>query len=120
MFKFLNLFKKNPVVSLKPSPKRMYVIVRGDLSTEYRMVQGAHALAQLAIDNPDDLLEWKNEYLIFLKVWNYKALVRLFCDFELNGYDVAKFDEPDLNGQLTAIALYTEIDNPLIKDLPLA
>ncbi|MFW6219839.1 MAG: hypothetical protein ACOC33_03285 [bacterium] len=98
----------------------MYVIVRGDLSTEYRMVQGAHALAQVAINNPVDFEKWGNEYLIFLKVWNYNSIVSLFYKLLSEGYAITKFNEPDLNGQMTAIALYTEVDNPLIKNLPLA
>jgi len=162
MFLFSKPFKK------KSSPKRMYVIVRGDLSTEYRMVQGAHALAQLLIDNPDvnfpgsmsagdfprnfqlalgyhsantnifqmrsrhdntgewddwvslDLLEWKNKYLIFLKARNLKALVSLYYKLQGQGYKISKFNGPDLNDHVTAIALYTEVDNPLIKHLPLA
>lgn len=115
MFSFFKSFKK------KPSPKRMYVIVRGDLSTEYRMVQGAHALAQLSIENPDDFLKWNNQYLIFLKVWNFKSLYKLYTDLIRDGYhNTSRFHEPDLDGQITALALYTEIDNPLIRDLPLA
>lgn len=32
--------------------KSMYILVRKDLAQTYKLVQGAHALAQYALENP--------------------------------------------------------------------
>jgi len=80
------------------------------------MVQGAHALAEYAIKFPNQFHQWNNGYLIFLSVFNLKALK----DLRLNLYDkdAAVFCEPDLDNQITAIAIYD--DGRLVKGLPLA
>ena len=46
--------------------KKMYVLVRKDLPSTYRMVQGAHAVAEYLLRYPDT--EWKNGTLVFLGV----------------------------------------------------
>lgn len=100
-----------------PIEPRMYVIVRRDLSETYRMVQGTHALAQYALEHPDLLKEWSNEYLIFLSVFNLKALREL--KMNLTGkVEFSTFYEPDLDNQETAIALYDT--GYFVKGLPLA
>lgn len=37
---------------------RMYVLVRLDLAEDYRMVQGAHALAKYALEHPSEFKTW--------------------------------------------------------------
>ena len=97
---------------------RMYVIIRGDLHPTYAMVQGSHALIEFALDYPEKFKRWKNEYLIFLKVWNLNALVDFGCELAKNKYDFSYFKEPDLQGQITAIAIYD--NGKAVDGLPLA
>jgi hypothetical protein len=80
----------------------------------YQAVQGAHAVAQFIIDHPDS--EWKNDYLIFLAVDDEGDLKEmeghLFFDNELLSKEkqipYSTYHEPDLDNQLTAIAVYTK------------
>jgi hypothetical protein len=100
----------------------MYVIVRNDLSASYKMVQGAHALADFALRYPDEMEKWGNNTLIFLAVPSYRALIDLqqvlgpLCS--KRDIPVVSFDEVDLDYQLTALCLYC--DELLLADLPLA
>jgi len=98
---------------------RMYVIVRGELSETYRLVQGAHALAQFAMAHPVEFDEWNNQYLIFLKVFNKNALID-FIVYTLSKHNVpySLFREPDLDDQVTAVALYD--NGKVVEGLPLA
>lgn len=104
---------------------RMYVLVRQDLAETYRMVQGAHALQQYNNDARYNtncrqalLNIWNNQYLIFLGVPNLITLKD--WDKRLNAANIcfSKFNEPDLDGQLTAIACINT--GEIFDDLPLA
>lgn len=82
---------------------KMYVIVRNDLAVAYRCVQGAHALAQYAIEYPSRFKKWNNHTLIFLAVPNLimlRELYRLMLD---NSIVMSQFFEPDLDQQITAL-----------------
>lgn len=96
----------------------MYVIVRRDLSETYRMVQGAHALAQYAMDNRLKFEKWNNEYLIYLSVFNLLELENLYAKLLGNRKICSCFKEPDLYGHMTAIALYDT--GEILNHLPLA
>jgi hypothetical protein len=96
--------------------KKMYIICRNDLSSSYKMVQGAHALAKYAIEYPKEFKKWNNGYLIFLAVPNLKALEDSCLSFCY--CNASYFREVDLYLQLTAIAYYGEGD--FLSNLPLA
>jgi hypothetical protein len=101
---------------MKKSNKRMYVIVRRDLSETYRLVQGSHALAAFALQHPNDFKEWKNHYLIVLSVRNLIELRKyIFKKWYLNH---SIFYEPDLENQPTALACYC--DGKIFSKLKLA
>lgn len=88
-----------------PTPK-MYVLVRLDLAETYRIVQGSHALAQFALDNPTLFSMWKNGTIVYLGVRGLKDLKGWLPKLsEANKY-YSPFYEPDLDGQLTGIACY--------------
>jgi len=46
--------------------KKMYAIVRNDLPTKYRMVQGTHAVAEFLLHGPET--DWDNGTLVFVSV----------------------------------------------------
>ena len=103
---------------------RLYVLTRKDLSESlslsYQAVQGAHAVAQFAIENPADNRVWNNNYLIFLEVDNLEHLQ--FWEWKLDQLDVvmSKWYEPDLNNELTAIAVYpADRNNGIFSSLKL-
>jgi hypothetical protein len=89
-----------------PIQKKMYVLVRNDLSETYRLVQGAHAVAQFGIIQRIEFEKWNNSTIVFLGIRNLRDM-RMW---ETKVYDEvlphACFKEPDLDGQITAIACY--------------
>lgn len=101
---------------------KVYVIVRNDLSPSYKMVQGAHALAQFALNYPLTFKTWENQTLIFLGVSTYRALCTLYDTLKNDqytyGYIPSKWCEPDLDNQLTAFCFVGE--SVLINELTLA
>jgi hypothetical protein len=96
----------------------MYVLVRADLSETYRIVQGSHALAQYALDFPEQFKIWGNSTIVFLKVRNLLELKAWHAKVSESGKIHRSFHEPDLEGQLTAIACYD--DGIIFKELKTA
>lgn len=101
---------------------RLYVILREDLA--YKYIQGQHAVAQYALEHPESLRDWDNEYLINLSVFNGLALKNVLDDIkaDVDGLiDCACFSvfyEPDLMSSLpTAIAIYENGDGGVAKFL---
>ncbi len=91
--------------------------MRKDLDHSYRMVQGAHAVAQYLIDFPQS--DWNNQTLIFLLVDNEEHLKSYEQKLLIKGItEYSKFYEPDIGNQLTSIAVYT--DEKIFKRLSLA
>lgn len=74
-------------------------------------LQGGHAVAQWLLEHPNQ--NWNNNYLIYLYADLDKWRVRL----DLTNKDYSTFHEPDLNNQLTAIAL--QDDGRMFKKLKL-
>lgn len=84
----------------------MYVLVRLDLSETYRLVQGSHALAQLALNAPTAFQMWGNSTIVYLGVRGLKDLRIWREKLEAEKLCAVPFFEPDLDDQLTAIACY--------------
>jgi len=116
--------------------KRLYILTRNDLGNvykkddnvtlfdpSYQAVQGAHAVAQFMMEHPDN--EWKNGYLIFLAVEDEGDLKEWRGDLQVDNYmkssekqvPFSLFYEPDLDNQLTAIAVYT--NGRMFRKLPI-
>ena len=98
--------------------RRMYVLVRVDLENIYRCVQGCHALAQFAIDHPDEFRQWNNGYLIFLGIRFPREIIEWKQRLWLANKKFSSFSEPDQDGVNTAIACYDT--GEIFKDLRLA
>lgn len=88
--------------------KKLFILVRKDLKRSSPAVQAGHAVAQFMLEYPNS--EWKNGYLIYLKVrdlaelkyWKGQAMT---CTIN-KILQVSDFSEPDLNNELTAVAIY--------------
>ena len=93
--------------------KRLYVIVRKDLSESYRAVQAGHAVAEWLLHDQS----WKNETLIYLGVENETDLLRWGNKLNFKGIKYVGFNEPDINNELTAIA--TVCNDEIFKRLEL-
>ena len=107
-----------------PLEPRMYVIVREDLA--YKYVQGSHGLAQYAIDHPWKFVEWNNQTIVYLSVFNGMALEDLRLKLRDTPYfpGFSVFVEPDLQSPLpTALCVFDDGNNGVrehLKGLSLA
>ena len=92
---------------MEPMTHRLYVIVRGDLSETYRMVQGSHAVAQYALDHSIFFKQWNNEKIVFLKTFNGVELEKLANKLRRLCFNISVFKEPDMRSDLpTALVVY--------------
>ena len=88
--------------------KRMYVIVRGDLDSTYRMVQGAHGISQFALRHNDLFRQWNNEKIVFLKTFNGLRMDDLKNDLVNDAIIHAHFNEPDLGDKVTSLVVFDD------------
>lgn len=98
--------------------QKMYVLVRNDLSDEYKFVQGAHSLADYAIKLPNKFKEWNNSTIVFLGVRNLIDLRQMEGTLSMKGISFTSFKEPDLDNQVTALACYC--DGKIFNELKVA
>ena len=101
----------------------MIVITRQDLSNGYQAVQGMHAAINFQHEYPEISKSWFNisNYLAFLSTKDENSLQALLNKFQHKGLKFSAFYEPDINNQLTAIALEPgEISRKITSHLPLA
>ena len=108
------LFRRSYV----PMEPRMYVLVRNDLSTRYSSVQGCHAVAQYALDHPEEFKAWGNRTILFLGVRNLIELRAWEVELRENYKVFSVFREPDLDNQETTLACYDT--GEIFRKLPLA
>ena len=86
--------------------KKMFILVRKDLGSPYKMVQGAHALALYALEHTQSFNEWNNETIVFLDVKDEKSLLKWKDKLTYSDKMISVFAEPDIGDQFTAIACY--------------
>jgi len=82
--------------------KKLYVIVRKDLTTSQMAVQAGHAVAEYLLHS--HFFRWQNETLIYLGVKNLNQLEKLKYKLGIENIKYIEFREPDLNNEVTAIA----------------
>jgi peptidyl-tRNA hydrolase len=95
--------------------KRMYVIVREDLTKSQKTVQCIHAVSELLLKGKSN--NWNNGKVVCLKVRNEFELNLIANRLNLDGIGFEFFKEPDLNSSLTSIALISE--NKMFEELEL-
>lgn len=100
---------------------KLYIVTRRDLSPGAQAVQGMHALREFVQAHPELDSEWyrTSNYLGFLSVEDERELTTLLNRCSLFGVQTALFQEPDLGGSLTAIAIAPS-GRKLVAKLPLA
>ena len=100
---------------------KLFLVTRKDLSAGQQAVQAAHALQEYNVCHSQTCCEWHrtSNTLALLVVRNEAALAHLVERAARRNISFAAFTEPDLGGQLTAVAIGPEGKN-LTRDLPLA
>ena len=104
--------------------KHLYVVTRRDMTAGYQGVQSQHALAEFAHVFMGTFIRWKtrSNYLCWLSVKDEKEL-RTFARVAMvnKKLKVATFFEPDVDFEMTAIAIEPGTKAArLLKGLPLA
>ena len=89
--------------------KKLYVIVRGDLSSAQRAVQAGHAVAEWCLSKKG----WSNGTLVYLKAMGFDHMRYLFKQLD----NACAFYEPYYDGEMTAFAYLGE--HELFEELPL-
>ena len=85
-----------------PREQALYVIVRKDLSKSSAAVQAGHAAVKFAFEHGHKV-SWRNGTLVYLSVPNEAQLLHL--KEEVADKMFSTFEEPDLDNQMTAIAV---------------
>lgn len=98
---------------------RFYVVVRSDLPEGDQATQSVHAAMAFAVEHPELARSWHtlNKNLVLLAVPT-EAELRALYD-RASDYPRSKFEEVDIGGELTAIAL-AGAARKLVSSLPLA
>ena len=91
--------------------QRLYVLISNKLDSIYGCVQGGHVVAEWLLTHPNQ--EWNNNYLIYVSADVDKWKNRL----NIMNIDYTEFKEPDLNYQITALAVLN--NDKLFKKLQL-
>ncbi len=112
---------------VKPRPikegDKLYLITREDILPGYQAVQSCHAIRQFTADHPDIDGEWftASNYLCLLSAPTERELMRLLVIAEDHGLKSSAFREPDIGGQITAIAIEPHPKTAkILEHLPLA
>ena len=97
--------------------KKLFVLTRNKLRGSSPAVQAGHAVAQFMLDHDND---WFNHTLVYLRVGSIDELLQWKYDIQKE-YPEAKvttFYEPDIDNELTAIAVYG-VDSAFFRNLRL-
>jgi hypothetical protein len=100
----------------QPKPLKMYVLVRSDLDTTYRGVQGIHAVS--AYYEKGNTTDWHNDTIVQLAIRNEQELHKWEWKLSQKKKHFVGFREPDLNNALTSIACVDT--GEIFKHLPLS
>ena len=100
---------------------KLYLVTRRDLPPGSRVSQLCHAMREYVERCPASERAWyeTSNTLVCLEAEDEGALRELIDKALARDVPVASFEEPDLNGALTAIALGPSA-KPLVRRLPLA
>ena len=83
--------------------RRLYALVREDLTPAQRAVQAGHAIAEYLLRCPRT--EWDNGTIVLLRVRDEGELLAWADRLEARGLPFAAFREPDIGDRMTALAV---------------
>jgi hypothetical protein len=95
--------------------KKLYILVRSEFSPGYVAAQASHALANFALNNTQEFLNWNNQTIVILGVRYPQGIYDWEDKLKAKGVNHSMFFEPDQFGQPTALVCYDT--GELFKDL---
>lgn len=100
---------------------KLSTVTRRDLTAGSQSVQSTHAAIQFVFEHPEIAQIWfKDPYLAQLSVENEEKLHELIYKLQKNHIKYSIFREPDLDNQITAIAIEpSDKTRRLLSNLPL-
>lgn len=101
----------------------MYIVVRSDLPPGLQIAQSIHAFREFCELYPQIESEWytKSNYIVVLSANNIEHLTSLIDQCKDLDVKVAIFQEPDIDNQITAIAIEPgDTSKKIVRRLPLA
>ncbi len=102
---------------------KLISITRQNLTFGYQLVQSCHSIADFAYDHPDIFKQWKQESnsIITLAVKDEQSLIDICNKLQSVTPYITSFREPDIDNQMTAIAIYgTPEIRKMLCNIPLA
>lgn len=103
--------------------EKLFLITRADLAPGAQAVQAAHALREMVEKHPAAERAWyrASNHIALLAARDGPDLVRILRAARDRGCTLATFHEPDLGGELTALALApSPAARAICRSLPLA
>ena len=99
---------------------KLFIVVRSDLVPGLQAAQACHALDEFSAEHPELYASWheKSKVLVLLGVAQESDLDGLAGCAERKGLRLARNFEPDLGGELTAVAFGPEAKS-LLRPLSL-
>lgn len=100
---------------------KLYLVSRRDLEVGRRAAMFVHAQREFTERHEALDREWYalSNTVVLLEAENLPALSSLAEKLERNGVPFSRFEEPDLGGELAALAI-APTGRKLVRDLPLA
>jgi len=100
---------------------KLFVVVRSDLEPGLQAAQSGHAIVAFQHSYSSKYEQWheSSNNLVVLSAGSKEELAKIAYDLSCKGVDVALFREPDLQDELTAIAVAPE-GGKYLSTLPLA
>src|SRR4051812_25639052 len=103
--------------------RRLYVLCRRDLPPAARTVQSCHAVAHFVLRHAGDcgVREWADSHrtIVVLGVDGERELTAWAFELAARGVLCEAFEEPDLGGETTALAVHPHADRRLFRGLRL-
>lgn len=97
------------------------MVTHAELTAGHQIAQTAHALAEFALQRPEDFSSWRNGYIVCLQEESAFSLSDLLHSATERSLDTVAFPEADLNHEITAIAFTpSPLVKPFLSRLPLA
>lgn len=103
--------------------QKLYIITRNDLTPGMQAAQAVHAAFEFVSRYPKHAFRWMDQsnHICVLAVDHWRELIMLKSEAEIAGLKCILFREPDLDNEITAIAIEAHPEaSRLVERLELA